>query len=232
MAGTPGAAGHSQPGRASSSSAASNPAPECTYTPAPGFRPPPGYADPSKGRPGAWYTLHCQLITEAGMVWLPAPRAARAAVSVAVLAERAQRELVLPRPDIRTSPTVGLVNLPTWLWVGAWQPKRATARVPGVSVTATATPVSVFWQTGDGASLTCRGPGTAWNEALPAEAASPTCGHTYRAPSPRSGLLVRATIHWSLTWAGAGHSGVLDGLTTTSTIRVAVIGLPVVVTTP
>lgn len=133
----------------------------------------------------------------------------------AVLAQLAVRYLRLPDPVIRSSPAPGalqLTRLPTWLWVApaAWHPQSKTARVPGASVTATATPVSASWQMGDGKTVTCPGPGTpyAWgdNPASP----SPTCGHTYTRSSagqPGAAFQVTVTITWDITWTGPGRAG-------------------------
>jgi hypothetical protein len=101
----------------------------------------------------------------------------------AVLAALARQTLGLPSPVIRSSPAqdaLQLVNLPTWLWINPaeWVPESKTATVPGESVTATATPVSVTWHPGDGSTVTCRGAGTPYARAVNPAAASPDCGHT------------------------------------------------------
>jgi hypothetical protein len=131
-----------------------------------------------------------------------------------VLAQLAVRYLRLPDPVIRSSPAPGalqLTRLPVWLWVAAnaWQPQSKTAQVPGESVTATATPVSAAWSTGDGATVTCKGPGTPYGGGDPA-AASPTCGHTYdrsSAGQPGGAYRVTVTITWDITWEGTGGAG-------------------------
>jgi hypothetical protein len=97
--------------------------------------------------------------------------------------------------------------------------------VPGASVTATATPTLVSWSLGDGHTLTCKGPGTAYTPGANPDASSPTCGFTYRTSSAGQAdrtFTVTATVHWSVSWAGAGRRGVLAGLTTTAAVRVAV----------
>jgi hypothetical protein len=60
-------------------------------------------------------------------------------------------------PVIRSGPAqtaLQLTNLPKWLWIdpAEWVPESKTATVPGESVTATATPVSVTWHPGDGST--------------------------------------------------------------------------------
>jgi hypothetical protein len=131
----------------------------------------------------------------------------------------ARNRLRLPAPAIAANP-VGdqLVNLPTWLWLSSWEPVSATATVPGVSVTAVATPTSVSWSMGDGAVVTCAGQGTPFRPGGDPKAPSPDCGYTYRSSSatqPGQAFPVTATVHWTVTWAGAGQSGTFPDLTTT-----------------
>ncbi|MET8845991.1 hypothetical protein [Amycolatopsis sp. NPDC004625] len=187
---------------------------------------------------GAWYVYRC---TGPGFhdglyrapIWLPDGTApAEAALpSPQKLAEQARTQLRLPSPHIEANPAGDkLVSLPTWLWLdrGSWATRQATAAVPGVSVTAVATPKSVSWSTGDGDTVTCSGPGTPFEPGGDASAASPDCGHTYRrssATAPAERFPVTATMHWTVTWAGAGASGTFPDLTTSATaaFRVAEI---------
>lgn len=183
-------------------------------------------ADPAPGGPGAWYVYRCE---GAGAVdayyrapvWIP--DAGPGGPSAVKLAEQARSRLVVAGPRVGVSP-VGdqLVNLPTWLWLdrAGWGPRSATAAVPGVSVTAVARPTWVSWNLGDGTSLTCPGPGTVFPAGGDPGAASPDCGHVYRRSSagrPDQACAVTATVHWTVTWAGAGQSGAFPDMTTTST---------------
>ena len=147
------------------------------------------------------------------------------AAGPAVLAELARQTLGLPSPVIRSSPAqaaLQLTNLPTWLWVNPaeWVPESKTATVPGESVTATATPVSVTWHPGDGSTVTCQGAGTPYTSADNPATASPSCGHTYTSSSagqPDGAFQATATITWDVTWQGAdGAGGVLAPLFTTA----------------
>ncbi|RLK61911.1 hypothetical protein CLV68_2456 [Actinokineospora cianjurensis] len=180
------------------------------------------YSEP--GQPttgGGWYLLTCLPDFQDGPFWVA--DAAPAPVSPRVLAETARNRLSLPRPSILASPAQNqLVNLPTWLWVdrGAWVPVSVTASVPGVSVTATARPTAVTWSMGDGTTVTCNGPGDPLLGGDP-RAASPTCGHTFRRASER--YPVTATIHWSVSWAGAGTGGTFPELTTSTTTAFRVV---------
>lgn len=190
--------------------------PVCEYAPsefepgAPGWRP-----------PGTWYQGTCSLT---GVIRPPVPVPGVAAEDVARLA-RAQ--LGLPSPGLASSPAgEQLVRLPTWLWLAdGWEPVTATASVPGVSVTATARPVLVTWLMGDGGIVTCHGPGTAFRAGMDPRSGSPDCGHTYyrsSASQPGGRYLVQATVRWSVTWAGAGETGVFLPMTTASTMRLRV----------
>jgi hypothetical protein len=143
----------------------------------------------------------------------------------AVLAALARQTLGLPSSVIRASPAqdaLQLANLPTWLWISPaeWAPESKTATVPGESVTATATPVSVTWHPGDGTTVTCQGAGTPYTSADNPGSASPDCGHTYAASSagqPGGAFRATATITWDVTWQGAGGAGgVLPPLFTTA----------------
>lgn len=193
-------------------------------------------AAPAPGKSGAWYVWKC---TTAGVadglyhppVFIPSGQAAPDAAvlpSPAQMAELARKQLRFPTPTIAANP-VGeqLVNLPTWMWLSSgWEQVSATAAVPGVSVTASATPTSVVWSMGDGGTVTCTGAGTPFRPGTAPTASSPDCGHTYRTSSAsRAGQAfpVTATVHWTVTWAGDGLGGVFPDLTTagTAAFRVA-----------
>lgn len=136
----------------------------------------------------------------------------RSAVQIA--RDIAQRTAI-PLPGIRTSPPDGndqLVNLPTWLWVEDWTPRRATAAEGALTVTVVATPRSVTWRMGDGSSVVC-GRGTPWDPALREEQQSTACSHTYlrsSATQPDLKYQARATMTWDVTWTATnGESGSL-----------------------
>lgn len=188
-------------------------------------------AGPTPGQPGAWYVYKCSAdgVRDAFYrppIWIPdAPRRpgrAAALPSPAELARVAYAQLRLPSPAVESNPAgEQLVGLPTWLWLdrGSWVPVSARASVPGVSVTAVARPDSVVWTLGDGSTVTCSGPGTRYGRGAEPKSSSPDCGHTYRTSSagrPGGAFAVSATVHWRVTWAGAGQSGVFPDLTTLS----------------
>ena len=138
------------------------------------------------------------------------------------LAMEAVDQLRLPQPNIASSPAgIHLVHLPTWLWVDdpSWEIQRAEATIPGLSVTASATPVVAHWETGDGSTVTCEGQGTPWTEGTPAEDSSPDCGHTYTrstASAPGGEYAVTVTVTWEIEWSGGGESGTVPDMTTSS----------------
>jgi hypothetical protein len=130
------------------------------------------------------------------------------------LATRAVRRLPLSGPEVATSPPPDrdqLVNLPTWLWVrDGWAPRSATASVPGVSVTVTATPESVTWDMGNGERVVCNGPGTPYNPSVRDEAQSTDCSYTYHwssAGQPSGRYQGTATMTWRVTWRANGAAG-------------------------
>lgn len=163
------------------------------------------------------------------------PPVSAAVPDPAHLAARARDHLVLPevRPGVSPSGTQ-LVGLPTWLWLdrSGWEPVSRTVSVPGVSVTARAVPESVVWSMGDHASVACQAPGTPFPAGTDPEARSPDCGHVYRAPSEPDGFTVSVTVRWSVSWSGAGESGVFEDLESTATIQMPVVEVPAVNTVP
>lgn len=187
---------------------------------------------------GAIYFYTCPPFTPGGdggegMEW-EATQPGAPAVTPVELAQRAYKMLVLPTPSLVLSPTGRqLVNLPTWLAVTGWTAQSATATVPGLSATATARPTTVSWSLGDGATLSCDGPGTVFTSGDDPSAASPTCGHTYRRSStgqPGAVYTVTATVHWSVSWTSGGGSGTLPDLTTAAGDSVVVAESPALTT--
>lgn len=189
-------------------------------------------------QPGAWYVNTCATGTvtgqATGVVWLTTGQVPPAVPppDPAVAGARAASELHLPTPTLTLSPsTTGYVNLAEWLWIASsmWHPLSTTAQACNaggcVAATATATPSYVTWDTGDGSTVTCNGPGTPYNPGLPAADQSTTCSHTYATtsggqPTPDgnpndAAFPITATITWTVAWAGPnGSAGALASLTT------------------
>jgi hypothetical protein len=145
------------------------------------------------------------------------------------LAVFAAAHLPLPKPGgpFHNPNTVGghgpdtVVNFPTWLWVQStsYQVQTVTASAGGISATTTAVPTAVVYSMGDGHSVDCSGPGTAYNSALPAAAQSTSCSYTYlQSTDGRGPYMVTATIHWTVSWkSNVGQAGNLPALTSSST---------------
>ncbi len=166
---------------------------------------------PVKGaEPGAWYREIC--IDSAGnstglIVWLTQRN-----VDPAELARQALDYSKLPTPQFALNPDVNqlqLVNLPVWLAVqrSSWTPVSASASSGGVAVTTTATPSRVVWNTGDGASVTCDGPGAPYDTSRSSSAQQSDCTHAYTrssAGSPDGKFALTATVQWHITWTATG----------------------------
>lgn len=189
--------------------------------------------DPATGQVGWWLG---RIDTPAGAA---APAGAAPLPSPALLAQIAVSRLQLPSPVVGTSPSGDqLVLYPTWLWVdrSVWGPVSATAQVPGLSVTATAVPVSAVWSMGTGQSVTCQGPGTPYVPgATDPAASSPDCGYTYARSSagqPGERFAVSVTVSWRVSWAGGGQSGTVDGLSTRATVDLRVREVQAVIVNP
>lgn len=119
--------------------------------------------------------------------------------------------------------SAGLVGLPVWLWTDVtpqtWGPYTATAAVPGLTVTATATAVRITWNMGDGRQVVCNNPGTRY-QASYGNAASPTCGYRYARSSrsqPGGKYTVTGTTNWVVNWAGGGQTGTIQQTRQTQT---------------
>jgi hypothetical protein len=156
------------------------------------------------------------------------------AVSPQQLAQIAIAELIIPVLQPRTAPPRGrdgLVGLPEWFWIprAAWGPVSKTVTAGPVWARATAVPVSIEFDAGGGqGGSTCRGPGTAYNPALPLSSQHTTCFFTYKQPSagrPGNVYAAAVTVLWNVFWVGSGNTGgpVANGrpVTTPLTLRVA-----------
>ena len=172
-------------------------------------------------QPGQWVFPVCAgpgVIDPMPPFWVTGaqPVATVAQVSPVMVAQQALRRLSLGSPAIRMAPPTGaaqLVGVATWLWIdpAAWKAVSASASAGPVTTTATATPSKVVWDMGDGATVTCEGPGTPYDAADPG--GSTTCSYTWPAPGSYT---VTATAYWSVTWTavgapGGGNLGVMAG---------------------
>jgi hypothetical protein len=183
--------------------------------------------------PGYWADFTCPgggMTDPLPLEWVVAPPPP-VAVNVGLLALLAESKLALATPAIETAPPPGqtqLVGVPTWLWIGQgpWQDMAATATAGTVVVTATAVPAKVVWNMGDGTSVTCDGPGVAYNPSAPD--ATTDCSHTWTQSSsgaPDGEFQVTATVYWQVAWTatgapGGGTFGLVAGPTTNQAVRV------------
>jgi hypothetical protein len=143
------------------------------------------------------------------------------------LARQAYAELAPPTPAAQTAPPrtrAGLVGLAEWYWVpaGQWQPLTKRLAVGPVWAQVTATPARLTFSPGSGLpAVTCPGPGTVYNPALPAASQRTPCSYTYTRSSdglPGNAYTASVTIEWKATWQGSGGTGgTLPALTRTTT---------------
>jgi hypothetical protein len=196
---------------------------------------------PGGPTPGAWYSVTCvDSATGAETTqteWIPNQATAGGPpVDPHSLALQAEKSIVLPDPVIETNPVTSVVNLPTWLWIlpGAWHAYQVTASAGPVSATASAVPISVTWNMGDGGSVTCPGPGVPYQSAIASSTQTTDCSYRYPISSagqpstdgdPDDGAFrVTATISWSVSWSaqGAAGGGALPSLSTSSSASLRV----------
>lgn len=134
----------------------------------------------------------------------------------AVLAQQAVAQMGLHAIKVGIVPepkrgSVGIIGLPTWMWIADPGPattgpitRSVTER--GFTVTATAKVSRVVWRMGDGATVSCLGHGTPYEDSYGRQS-SPTCGHTYT----KSGrYTVQATSYWTVNWQGIGQTGTIN----------------------
>lgn len=113
---------------------------------------------------------------------------------------------IVPEPGTNS---VGLVGMPTWMWVADPGPSTTgpisrSVTVRGFTVTATAKVKRIVWKMGDGTSVSC-GRGTPYTDAFGAQE-SPTCGHVY---TKQGRYTVSATSFWEVEWSGIGEAGTI-----------------------
>ncbi|MFJ8770358.1 ATP/GTP-binding protein [Streptomyces clavifer] len=124
------------------------------------------------------------------------------------VARRAAASMRLDGPKVAGPRAAGtyVVGMPMWMWAepspATFGPVSASATAGGVTVTATARVTSVRWSMGDGATVTCHGPGTPYRKSREVTE-SPDCGHLYEQASydePGGRYRGTATAAWTVTW--------------------------------
>ncbi len=144
-----------------------------------------------------------------------APTIPGAGPSARELADRAVASMGLHAIQIGIVPesvpgSVGIIGMPTWMWAmnpgeSTVGPITRTAAAGGNAVTATASVERIVWTMGDGAVVTCAGPGTPYADSY-GKTSSPDCGHTY---TKQGRYAVSATSFWTVEWAGMGETGTI-----------------------
>lgn len=184
-----------------------------------------------------WYLVTCA--NGSGFIAEVAP--GNGGPTPAQVGQLAVSQLNLTGPSVSMAPPASqgaVVNLESFLWVtpSEWHPITATATVGGVAATATAVPQAVVWNMGNGQEISCSGPGTPYNPAVPDQQQSTSCGYTYQQTSAGQAnqeYTVTTTVYWHVTWtsvgvAGGGDLGVIPGQSTTTPLIVDEIGTEVV----
>jgi len=150
-----------------------------------------------------------------GTVWLPGPPdagltpAAAAQAVVARMDLRAAEIGIVPRDK---PGSIGAVGAPVYMWTTpgptTFGPQVLTGSAGGVTITATAKVDKIVWTMGDGTSVTCRTPGTVYQDRYGFDD-SPDCGHRYTRTSvgkPNNAYPISATSYWVVDWTGPGGS--------------------------
>lgn len=161
--------------------------------------------------------------------------------SPAELRQQARERLVFPvLPAVLNPRTEQTVNFRTLLWIerSQWTPVSATAAVPGVVVTVTATPTRVTWSMGNGDAVECNGPGAPYDPNKSEAEQDTSCSYVYRhssAGQPDDVYRLTTTVHWSLSWSvtgapGGGSLGVASR--TSAPVDVRVVEVQAVNTSP
>jgi hypothetical protein len=175
-----------------------------------------GLAAPPAGH--AWDLVSCGGANPFfGTILVATGTAASPGVTPQQLAQIAVGDLIIPGLDPATAPPAGkdgLVGLPEWFWVPAadWHPvQTAPVRAGAVWAMATATPESIVFSPGGGlGTVSCPGPGAAYNPQLPASAQHTDCSYTYSQPSagqPGNAYAASVTVLWNVSWVGSGGTG-------------------------
>lgn len=132
------------------------------------------------------------------------------------LAQQAMSELQIRPITARTAPPLGkdaLVGLPEWFWVprSDWHPLSMTVHAGPIWATATATPIQLTFEPGNGlAAVSCVGPGTPYDAATSTARGHSSCSFTYEQSSAgEPGDVYRASVavSWRVTWTGSGGVG-------------------------
>jgi hypothetical protein len=156
-------------------------------------------------------------------------------------AEAVVRRMDLRAADIGIVPedrpgSIGAVGAPVYMWTArgpaTFGPQTLTASADGITISATARVDRIVWSMGDGATVTCRTPGTPYEDRYGFNP-SPDCGHRYTRTSagqPGNAYPITATSFWVVDWTGPGGSAGQVTLDLTSRTSIQVGELQALVT--
>jgi hypothetical protein len=170
------------------------------------------YVDPDRvlsteqPKDGAWYERKCSDGSR-NIIWIANQHAPDTSEQ---LARRAYKQIPIAVPQVLTAPPRGrdgLVGLPHWFFLadGQWAAKSKRVRAGSTWAEATAKPQRMTIETGDGRTIICHGPGTAFDPHRPIEVQRSTCSHLYKQPAHANQVTVSVT--WAGTWRGSGGAG-------------------------
>ncbi|MEU9496902.1 hypothetical protein AB0D73_34715 [Streptomyces sp. NPDC048215] len=171
---------------------------------------PSSWSRPRGSDEGAVYKVQCDS-GRGGVVFVPTGQAGPGAPTIdpETVARKAAASMRLDGPKVVSPRAAGtyVVGMPMWMWAepssSTFGPVSASATAGGVTVTATAKVTRVRWAMGDGASVTCHGPGTPYRKSREVTE-SPDCGHLYERPSyeePGGRYRGTVTAAWTITWS-------------------------------
>ena len=148
-----------------------------------------------------------------------------------IVVAQAAAQLTISAPDIATSPPRGgtqLVGVPIWFWVRNPKALSATASIPGLAATITATPGPLTVEitgasgraVGDNGTLHCPGSGTPYDANQHDPWSASTCSKTFNWNHPS---VIGASVAWHLTWAATnGQTGTLPAATRTTSFTLTI----------
>ena len=150
-----------------------------------------------------------------GQLWLP--QAPGNTISPQEAAQAVVRRMNLRGADIGIVPedkpgSIGAVGAPVYMWTTpgptTFGPQVLTGSSGGVTITATAKVDRIVWSMGDGNTVTCRTPGTVYQDRYGFDM-SPDCGYRYKRTSAGkagNAYPIAAISDWVVNWTGPGGS--------------------------
>jgi hypothetical protein len=163
--------------------------------------------------PGERYRLICFVNDSIVRITMITYDPAKYVVDPATLAQYAEQLLPLLYPVHATAPpstSTQLVGLRTWLWIDPqdFRPVSASVSAANLDVTATARPIRVVWDMGDGSpAVDCGGPGTPYDPSAADAAQHTDCAHVF---SHSGTYTAEVSIEWVVEWSASnGDAGVL-----------------------